>query len=98
MPRFIAALAAWCATADRLIVELRSTGANFEDVYPELVWRSCWRGRVSRPASAGCGDARPGRHGAPPDRLRRGENVLVTIVIPVVVLLFFASVGCLPDR
>jgi ABC-2 type transport system permease protein len=27
---------------------------------------------------------------------RRGENVLVTIVIPVVVLLFFASVGVLP--
>lgn len=27
---------------------------------------------------------------------RRGENVLVTIVIPVVVLLFFASVGILP--
>jgi ABC-2 type transport system permease protein len=28
---------------------------------------------------------------------RRGENVLVTIVIPVVVLLFFASVGVLPS-
>ncbi len=28
---------------------------------------------------------------------RRGENVLVTIVIPVVVLLFFASVEILPD-
>lgn len=28
---------------------------------------------------------------------RRGENVLVTIVIPVVVLLFFASVDILPD-
>jgi ABC-2 type transport system permease protein len=28
---------------------------------------------------------------------RRGENVLVTIVIPVVVLLFFASVGILPS-
>jgi ABC-2 type transport system permease protein len=27
---------------------------------------------------------------------RRGENVLVTIVIPIVVLLFFASVGVLP--
>ena len=27
---------------------------------------------------------------------RRGENVLVTIVIPVVVLLFFASVAILP--
>ena len=27
---------------------------------------------------------------------RRGENVLVTIVIPVVVLLFFASVSVLP--
>ena len=27
---------------------------------------------------------------------RRGENVLVTIVIPVVVLLFFASVAVLP--
>jgi ABC-2 type transport system permease protein len=28
---------------------------------------------------------------------RRGENVLVTIVIPIVVLLFFASVGVLPS-
>jgi ABC-2 type transport system permease protein len=28
---------------------------------------------------------------------RRGENVLVTIVIPVVVLLFFASVSVLPE-
>src|ERR1700675_2130115 len=28
---------------------------------------------------------------------RRGENVLVTIVIPVVVLLFFASVSVLPS-
>ena len=29
--------------------------------------------------------------------IRRGENVLVTIVIPVVVLLFFASVSVLPS-
>ena len=28
---------------------------------------------------------------------RRGENVLVTLIIPVVVLLFFASVGVLPS-
>jgi ABC-2 type transport system permease protein len=28
---------------------------------------------------------------------RRGENVLVIVVIPVVVLLFFATVGILPD-
>ncbi len=27
---------------------------------------------------------------------RRGENILVTLVIPVVVLLFFASVGVFP--
>jgi ABC-2 type transport system permease protein len=29
--------------------------------------------------------------------LRRGENVLVTIVIPAAVLLFFATVGIVPD-
>jgi ABC-2 type transport system ATP-binding protein len=33
----IAALAAWCATADRLIVELRTTGGSLEDVYLDLV-------------------------------------------------------------
>jgi ABC-2 type transport system ATP-binding protein len=33
----IAALAGWCATADRLIVELRTAGGSLEDVYLELV-------------------------------------------------------------
>jgi ABC-2 type transport system ATP-binding protein len=33
----IAALAAWCATAGRLIVELRTTGGSLEDAYLELV-------------------------------------------------------------
>jgi ABC-2 type transport system permease protein len=51
---------------------------------------------VSRPASA---LAAAGAQTATELRLtaRRGENVLVTIVIPVVVLLFFASVGILPS-
>jgi len=35
----IAALAAWCATAGRLIVELRTTGGSLEDAYLELVGR-----------------------------------------------------------
>jgi len=33
----IAALAAWCAVADRLIVELRTAGGSLEDVYLDLV-------------------------------------------------------------
>jgi len=33
----VAAIAAWCATADRLIVELRTSGGSLEDVYLELV-------------------------------------------------------------
>ncbi|MEP6639155.1 MAG: ABC transporter ATP-binding protein, partial [Chloroflexota bacterium] len=33
----IAALAGWCATADRLIVELRTSGGSLEDAYLELV-------------------------------------------------------------
>jgi ABC-2 type transport system ATP-binding protein len=33
----IAALAGWCATADRPIVELRTAGGSLEDVYLELV-------------------------------------------------------------
>jgi ABC-2 type transport system ATP-binding protein len=33
----VAALAAWCAGADRLIVELRTGGGSLEDVYLELV-------------------------------------------------------------
>jgi ABC-2 type transport system ATP-binding protein len=33
----VAALAAWCATADRLIVELRTTGGSLEEAYLDLV-------------------------------------------------------------
>src|SRR4029079_2183192 len=33
----IAALAAWCAAADRLIIELRTAGGSLEDVYLDLV-------------------------------------------------------------
>jgi ABC-2 type transport system ATP-binding protein len=35
--RLVAALAAWCATSDRLIREMRTTGGTLEDVYLELV-------------------------------------------------------------
>jgi ABC-2 type transport system ATP-binding protein len=35
----IAALAAWCVGADRLIVELRTSGGSLEDAYLELVGR-----------------------------------------------------------
>ena len=33
----VAALAGWCATADRLIVEMRTSGGSLEDAYLELV-------------------------------------------------------------
>ena len=33
----IAELAAWCAAADRLIVELRTAGGSLEDVYLDMV-------------------------------------------------------------
>jgi ABC-2 type transport system ATP-binding protein len=33
----VAALADWCATADRLLTEVRTTGATLEDAYLELV-------------------------------------------------------------
>lgn len=33
----VAAIAAWCVTADHLIVELRTSGGSLEDVYLELV-------------------------------------------------------------
>jgi ABC-2 type transport system ATP-binding protein len=33
----VAAIATWCASADRLIVELRTSGGSLEDVYLELV-------------------------------------------------------------
>ena len=35
----VAAVAAWCAAADRLIVDLRVGGGSLEDVYLELVGR-----------------------------------------------------------
>ena len=94
----VAALAGWCATAGRLIVELRTSGGSLEDAYLELVGGQPRTGRgraVSRPAPLAAATlAQTGME----LRLtaRRGENVLVTIVIPVVVLLFFASVAILP--
>ncbi len=36
-PELISALAVWCATENRLIVESRATGGSLEDVYLELV-------------------------------------------------------------
>jgi len=33
----VATVAAWCATADRLILELRTGGGSLEDVYLGLV-------------------------------------------------------------
>ena len=42
----VAALAGWCAGADRLIVELLTTGGSLEDVYLELV-------RAGKPGEAG---------------------------------------------
>ena len=40
----IAALADWCAGADRLIAELRTTGGTLEEVYLELVGSAAARG------------------------------------------------------
>jgi ABC-2 type transport system ATP-binding protein len=36
-PRLVAALAAWCETAGRLIVESRTVGGSLEDAYLDLV-------------------------------------------------------------
>ena len=33
----VAALAAWCVTVERLILELRTSGGSLEDAYLELV-------------------------------------------------------------
>ncbi len=38
-PALVAAVAAWCASADRLIVESRTVGGTLEDAYLELVTR-----------------------------------------------------------
>ena len=38
-PALVAAVAAWCASAGRLVVELRTAGGTLEDVYLELVGR-----------------------------------------------------------
>ena len=48
----VAAIAAWCATADRLIVELRTSGGSLEDVYLELVGGA----RASTAAEPAAGD------------------------------------------
>ena len=40
----VAALAGWCATAGRLVVELRTSGGSLEDAYLELVAGSPRRG------------------------------------------------------
>jgi ABC-2 type transport system ATP-binding protein len=46
----VAALAAWCATAGRLIVELRTSGGSLEDAYLELVGGH--PGRAGQPEEA----------------------------------------------
>ena len=38
-PALVAAVAAWCASAGRLVVELRTAGGTLEDVYLELLGR-----------------------------------------------------------
>ena len=52
----VAAVAAWCAGAGRLIAELRTSGGSLEDVYLELVGA----GREAGAADAGTGDAGSG--------------------------------------
>ena len=90
----MATLAAWCAEANRLIVELRTAGATLEEAYLDLVGGT-GAAAVSRPASP---PAAALAQALVELRLtaRRGENVLVTVIIPAVVLVFFASVGVLP--
>ena len=96
-PTLVAALAGWCATADRL--HRRAPDGRRQP-----------RGRLPRARrSRSRRDARVSRAASPLAatlaqtamelRLtaRRGENVLVTLVIPVAVLLFFASVAVLPS-
>ncbi len=50
----IAAVAAWCAEADRLIVELRTSGGSLEDAYLDLLSRrpAPSTGRTARGAPA----------------------------------------------
>jgi ABC-2 type transport system ATP-binding protein len=38
-PALVAAVTGWCAAADRLVLELRTSGGSLEDVYLELVGR-----------------------------------------------------------
>ena len=83
---------------DRLIVEARTTGGTLEEAYLELVGadRRGPGGRVvSAPASRA---AATGAQVSMELRLtaRRGENVLVTVIIPAVVLVFFSSMKLVP--
>ena len=94
----IAALAAWCVEADRLIVEIARDRRHPRGGLPRAR-RRCGRPRrrvvVSQPA---------GSFAATRVQLvtelrltaRRGENVLVTVIVPAVTLVFFASAGILP--
>ncbi len=47
----VAALATWCATDDRLLRELRTTGGTLEDVYLELTGGSGASAGATRPAA-----------------------------------------------
>jgi ABC-2 type transport system ATP-binding protein len=49
----IAALAAWCASGERLILELRTTGGSLEDAYLELVGAAALASAAGRDEVAG---------------------------------------------
>jgi hypothetical protein len=49
----VAALAAWCATAERLILELRTSGGSLEDAYLELVGAPALASAAGRDEVAG---------------------------------------------
>ena len=92
-PARVAALTAWLAGRDITVRNLRTGGGDFEDVYMSL---------VSRGAGAPTSEAMLRRVRARRPRaelsmtLRRGESLLLTIGIPVLLLAFFSSVHLLP--
>ena len=102
-PALVAGLAGWCEARGVLIVELR-VGGSLEERYLELTGGTCpsRSGGMTRPTTTE-GGAAPAWQAilamtAMELRLalRRGETLVATAVLPVVVLVFFSSVSIVP--
>ena len=106
-PTAVASLTAWLADRDQPLADLRAGRQTLEDVFLRLTRDAAGRPARARREADGSDEAAAGR-GTPMRpylaqvraelalSLRQGEQVLVSIVIPLLLLVFFSLVDVLP--